>query len=83
MTHFEIIPRHCNSDDAIANVIANIVMESPRIHLPYWDVHKFWNDGMDAEKIPKMLWKMLQELGYKKQQEYFGTQETCERFEPV
>jgi hypothetical protein len=41
MAHLEIIPRHCNSDDATANVIANIVMESPRIHLPYWDVHKF------------------------------------------
>jgi hypothetical protein len=38
---------------------------------------------MEAGKIPKMLWKMLQELGYEKQPEYFGTQETYEGSEPV
>jgi hypothetical protein len=30
-----------------------------------------------------MLWKMLQELGYEKQTEYFGTQVTYEGSEPV
>jgi hypothetical protein len=30
-----------------------------RIRLPYRDVRKFQNDGMEAGKIPKMLWKML------------------------
>jgi hypothetical protein len=34
-------------------------------------------------KIPKMLWKMLQELGYEKQPEYFGTQVTYEGSDPV
>jgi hypothetical protein len=39
----------------------NIAMESEgesrpsRIHLPYWDIHKFHNDGLEARKIPKML----------------------------
>jgi hypothetical protein len=26
-----------------------------RIHLLYWDVHKFQNDGTDVGKIPNML----------------------------
>jgi hypothetical protein len=30
-----------------------------------------------------MLWKILQELGYEKQREYFGTQVTYEGSEPV
>jgi hypothetical protein len=34
-------------------------------------------------KIPKMLWKMLQELGYEKQLKYFGTQITYEGSELV
>jgi hypothetical protein len=54
-----------------------------RIHLPYRDVCKFCNDGLEAGKIPKILWKMLQELGYEKQPEYFGTQITYEGFDPV
>jgi hypothetical protein len=39
----------------------NIAMESEgesrpsRIHLPYQDVCKFYNDGLEAGKIPKML----------------------------
>jgi hypothetical protein len=49
-----------------------------RICLPYRDVRKFQNDGLEAGKIPKMFWKMLQELGYEKQPEYFGTQVTYE-----
>jgi hypothetical protein len=49
-----------------------------RICLPYRDVRKFQNDGLKAGKIPKMFWKMLQELGYEKQPEYFGTQVTYE-----
>jgi hypothetical protein len=89
MAHLEIIPHHSSGDAAAAHAIANIAMESEgeskpsRIHLPYHDVRKFWNDGMEAGKTPKMLWKMLQELGYKKQPEYFGTQVTYEGSEPV
>jgi hypothetical protein len=89
MAHLEIIPHHSNDDVAAAHAIANIAVESEgesrpsRIHLPYRDVHKFRNDGLKAGKIPKMLWKMLQELGYEKQAEYFGTQVTYEGFEPV
>jgi hypothetical protein len=33
---------------------------------------------MEIGQIPKMLWKMLQELGYEKQPEYFDTQVTYE-----
>jgi hypothetical protein len=79
MAHHETVPHHSNGDTAVALAIANIDMESKvesrpsTIRLPYWDVHKFWNDGLEARKIPKMLWKMLQELGYEKQPEYFGT----------
>jgi hypothetical protein len=89
MAHFEIIPHHSNDDIAAAHVIANIVVKSEgesrtsRIHLPYWDVRKFRNDGLEAGKFPKVLWKMLQELGYEKQPEYFGTQVTYEGSEPV
>jgi hypothetical protein len=54
-----------------------------RIRLPYRDVRKVHNDGLKAGKIPKMLWKMMQELGFEKQPEYFGTQVTYEGFEPV
>jgi hypothetical protein len=39
---------------------------SSRIRLPYRDVHKFQHDRSNAGKILKMLWKMLQELGYEK-----------------
>jgi hypothetical protein len=53
------------------------------LHLPYQDVRKFHNDGLEAGKIPKMLWKMLQELGHEKQPEYFRTQVTYEGSEPV
>jgi hypothetical protein len=49
-----------------------------RIRLPYRDVHKFQHDGSNAGKIPKMLWKMLQELGYEKHLKYYGTQVTYE-----
>jgi hypothetical protein len=38
---------------------------------------------LEARKFPKMLWKMLQEVGYEKQPEYFGTQVTYEGSEPV
>jgi hypothetical protein len=66
MALHEIIPHHSNGD-VVVNVIVNIAMESKgesrmsRIHLPYWDVHKFHNDGLEAGKIPKMLSKMLHE----------------------
>jgi hypothetical protein len=89
MAHLEIIPHHSIDDTAAAHVIANIAMESKgesrisRIHLPYRDVRKFRNDGLEAGKFPKMLWKMLQELGYEKQPEYFGTRVTYEGSEPV
>jgi hypothetical protein len=89
MAHHEIVPHHSNGDAAAAHAIANITLESEgesrpsRICLPYCDVRKFWNDGLEAGKIPKMLWKMLQELGYEKQPAYFGTQVTYEGREPV
>jgi hypothetical protein len=65
MAHLEIIPHHYNDDVATVHVMENIAMESEgesrpsRIHLPYRDVRKFHNDGLEAGKIPKMLWKML------------------------
>jgi ABC-type protease/lipase transport system fused ATPase/permease subunit len=61
MTHLEIIPHHSNGDTTVAHAIANITMESKgesrlsRIRLPYWDVHKFGNDGLEAGKFPKMF----------------------------
>jgi hypothetical protein len=65
MAHLKIIPHHSNDGAAATHVIANITMESEgesrpsRIRLPYRDVHKFRNDGLEAGKFPKMLWKML------------------------
>jgi hypothetical protein len=56
---------------------------SSRIHLPYRDVHKFQHDGSNAGEIPKMLWKMLQELGYEKQPKYYRIQLTYKGSEPV
>jgi hypothetical protein len=53
------------------------------IRPPYQDVCKFHHDGSNAGKIPKMLWKMLQELGYEKQLKYYGTQVTYEGPESV
>jgi hypothetical protein len=61
MAHHEIVSHHSSGDPVATHVIANIVMESEgesrtsRIHLPYRDVRKFRNDGMEAGKIPKML----------------------------
>jgi hypothetical protein len=89
MAHLEIIPHHSNDDATTMHAIANITMESEgesrpsRICLPYRDVRKFRNDGLEAGKFPKMLWKMLQELAYEKQPEYFGTQVTYEGSEPI
>jgi hypothetical protein len=89
MAHLEIIPHHSNDDVAVVHAMENIAMESEgesrpsRIRLPYRDVRKFHNDGLEAGKIPKMLWKMLQELGYEKQSEYFGTRITYECYKPV
>jgi hypothetical protein len=65
MAHLEIIPHHSNDDAAAAHAIANITVESEgesrssRIHLSYREVHKCHNDGLEAGKFPKMLWKML------------------------
>jgi hypothetical protein len=89
MAHLKIIPHHSNKDAAATHAIVNITVESEgesrplRIPLPYWDVHKFRNDGLEARKFPKMLCKMLQEQGYEKQPEYFGTQGTYEGSEPI
>jgi hypothetical protein len=89
VAHVEVSPHHSNNDVAVVHAIGNIAMESEgesrpsRIHLPYQDVRKLCNDGLEAGKFPKMLWKMLQELGYEKQPEYFGTQVTYEGSEPV
>jgi hypothetical protein len=88
MACLEIIP-HANDDVAAVHAMENIAMESEgesrpsRIRIPYRDIRKFHNDGLKAGKIPKMLWKMLQELGYEKQSEYFGTRITCEGSKPV
>jgi hypothetical protein len=66
MACHETIPHYSNGD-VVMNAIVNIAMESEgesrmsRIHLPYWDVRKFHNDGLEAGKITKMLSKMLQE----------------------
>jgi hypothetical protein len=65
MTHRETIHHHSNGDATAVNAIVNIAMESEgesrpsRIHIPYQDVRKFCNDGIEARKIPKMLLKML------------------------
>jgi hypothetical protein len=89
MAHLEIILHHSNDDTTTAHAIANIAVElegesrPSRIRLPYRDVRKFHNDGLEDEKLSKMLWKILQELGYEKQPEYFGTQVTYEGSEPV
>jgi hypothetical protein len=89
MAHLKIILHYFNDDAAAAHAIANINVESEgesrpsRIHLPYRDVHKYCNNGLEAGKLPKMLWKMLQELGYEKQPEYFGTQVTHEGSELI
>jgi hypothetical protein len=89
MAHQEIISHHSCGNIAAANMIVHITMESEgesrpsRIYLPYWDVHKFRNDGLEAGKVPKMLWKMLQELGYEKQPKYFGTQIIYEGSKPI
>jgi hypothetical protein len=89
MAHLEIIPHHSNDDVAAVHAMEGITMESEgesrpsRIRLPYLDVRKFHNDGLEAGKIPRMLWKMLQEQGYEDQPEYFGTQITYEGSKPV
>jgi hypothetical protein len=83
---------HCTSGDfplasAIVHTLIALGMEqegeasSSRIHLLYQDARKFQHDGSNAGKIPKMLWKMLQELGYEKQPKYYGTQVMYEGFE--
>jgi hypothetical protein len=59
MAHLEIIPHHSNDDAAVAHAIVNIIMElegesrPSRIHLPYRDVHKFRNDGLEAGNFPQ------------------------------
>jgi hypothetical protein len=89
MEHLQNIFQHTSGDTDVAHAIVNIAMESEgesrpsRIRLPYRDVRKFRNDGIEARKIPKILWKMLHVLGYEKQPEYFGTQVTYEGSEPV
>jgi hypothetical protein len=89
MAHLKIIPYHSSGDAAATHAIANITMESEgesrpsRIRLPYRDVRKSRNDGLEARNFPKMLWKMLQELGYEKQPEYFGSQVTYEGSKPI
>jgi hypothetical protein len=57
MAHFEIVPHHSSGDAATADAIANIAIESEgesrpsRIRLPYQDVHKFRNDGLEGGKF--------------------------------
>jgi hypothetical protein len=60
MAHLEIIP-HTNDGVAAVHEMENVAMESEgesrpsRIRLPYRDVRKFHNDGLEAKKIPMML----------------------------
>jgi hypothetical protein len=59
MAHLDIIPHHSNDDTATAHALANIAIESEgesrpsRIRLPYQNVHKFRNDGLEAGKFPQ------------------------------
>jgi hypothetical protein len=80
------ISHHTHGDFPLAHAIMHtpIALEkeqegeasSLRICLLYQDVCKFQHDGSNAGKIPKMLRKMRQELGYEKQPKYYGTQVT-------
>jgi hypothetical protein len=54
-----------------------------RIRLMYQDVRKFQHDRSNASKISKVLWKMLQKLGYEKQSKYYGTQVTYDGSKPM
>jgi hypothetical protein len=84
MAHIRIISHRTRGDFLSARAIVHTPIapemyqegeaNSSRIHLPYQDVHKFQHDGSNAIKIPKMLWKMLQELGYEKQLKYYWAQ---------
>jgi hypothetical protein len=93
MAHIRTVSHHTRDDLPSARVIVHTPvapeMEQEgeaslsRIHLLYLDVRKFQHNGNNAGKIPKMLWKMLQELGYEKQLKYYETQVTYEGSEPV
>jgi hypothetical protein len=93
MARIRIVSHHTSGDFSSARAIVHTPIapemeqegeaSSSRIHLPYRDVCKFQHDRSNVGKIPKMLWKMLQELGYEKQPKYYGTQETYEGSEPV
>jgi hypothetical protein len=84
---------HCTSGDfssarAIVHNPTTPEMEqgeasSSGIGLLYQDVRKFQHDENNASKIPKMLWKMMQELGYEKHPKYYGTQVTYEGSESM
>jgi hypothetical protein len=89
MAHIRTISHCITGDFASARAIVHThvapfpIASSSRICLPYRDVHKFQHDGSNDGVIPKMLWKMLQELGYERQSKYYGTQVTYEGSEPV
>jgi hypothetical protein len=93
MAHIKIVSHHISGDFLVACAIVHTSIapemeqegevSSSRIHLPYQDVRKFQHDGSNTGKIPKKLWKMLQELGYEKQPLNYGTQVTNEGSEPV
>ena len=93
MAHIRIVSHRTSGDFPSARAIVHTPIapemeqegdaSSSRIRLPYRDVRKFQHDGSNDSKIPKMLWKMLQELGYEKQPKYYGTQVTYEVSESV
>jgi hypothetical protein len=93
MAHIKIVSHHISGDFLLACAIVHTPIapemeqegeaSPPRIHLLYWDVHKFQHDGSNAGKISKMLWKTQQELGYEKQPKYFETQVTYDSSEPI
>jgi hypothetical protein len=93
MAHIKIISHHTSCVFSLARTIVHTPIApemeqegevSPsRIHLPYRDVCKFKHDGSNDGKIPKILSKMLQELGYDKKLKYFRMQVTYEGSELV
>jgi hypothetical protein len=93
MACIRIVSHRTHDDFLLARAIVHTLIASEmeqegepspsRIRLPYWYVCKFQHDGSNAGKIPKMLRKQLQELGYKKQSTYYGTQVMYEGSEPM
>jgi hypothetical protein len=84
MAHIRTVSHHTSSGVPSARVIVRTPIapemdqegeaSSSRIHLLYQDVRKFQHDRSNDIKIPKILWKMLQELGCEKHPKYYRSQ---------